>query len=254
MSALRKIFHRKKKPPLACTEIPLEELDNHVHTSACFIDIQPLTVVELYQSQGCKACIKNVPKIHQAIANPNIAFLTYNVTYFDRAEWQDTLAKKAWDARQRAYVTRWGRSSIFTPQVVVDGVVDGTGQNVDETVGLVGRAREIRKERGWNILLDANDTEVRIDSDRSESVPHDILILFYEPRMQTVKIGKGSVNKGKKLGHLDVVQRIEKVGVWGGGDLTLPLPAVPEASEKGWAAVAVVQEPGGGAIMAAHQL
>ncbi|KAL4930498.1 uncharacterized protein BDV17DRAFT_258821 [Aspergillus undulatus] len=127
MSALRKIFRRKTKPPLACTEIPLDELDNHVHTDTCFLDVQPLTVLEVFQSQGCKACVKKVPKIHEAAANPNIALLTFNVTYFDRAEWSDTLGSKAWDGRQHGYVVRWGRKSVFTTQVIADRVADGTG-------------------------------------------------------------------------------------------------------------------------------
>ncbi|KAL4779247.1 thioredoxin-like protein [Aspergillus varians] len=253
MSALHRIFRRKNKVPLACSEIPLEELDNHVHTEACFLDFHALTVVELYQSQGCKVCVKNVPKIHDAMINPNIAFLTYNVTYFDRPEWQDTFATKQWDSRQRAYVVKWGRTSIFTPQIVVDGVVDGNGQSVNESMGLVDKARQLRRERDWNILLDANETELRIDSDRSESPPYDILVCFYESNPQTVKIGKGA-NKGKKLKHLNVVQMVSKAGEWNGGNLTIPLPVIPEASNRGWAALAIVQEPSGGPIVAAHNL
>ncbi|KAK2764480.1 hypothetical protein FQN54_009175 [Arachnomyces sp. PD_36] len=253
MSVLRKIFRRKNKVPLACSELPLEELDNHVHTEACFIDVQPLTVVELYQSQGCKICVKNVPKIHEAVVNPNIAFLTFNVTYFNRSEWQDTFATKQWDARQRAYVVKWERKSIFTPQIVVDGVTDGTGQSANEALELVDKARQTRREMGWHILLDANETEIRIDSDRSESTPYDILLCFYEPSTQTVKIGKGA-NKGKKLKHLNLVRMISKVGEWNGGNLTLPLPSIPEASGRGWATLAIVQAPSGGPIVAAHNL
>ncbi|KAL3480061.1 thioredoxin-like protein [Aspergillus californicus] len=254
MSVLRKIFHRKNKVPLACTEIPLEELDSHVHTDACFLDVQPLTVVELYQSQGCKACIANVPKIHEATFNShNIAFLTFNVTYFDRAEWQDTFAMKTWDSRQRGYVAKWGRNSIFTPQVIVDGLVDGTGQTVNESMALVDKARQLRRERGWNILLDANDTEVRIDSDRAESLPYDVLVCVYDGTVQTVKIGKGA-NKGKKLAHRNTVKSVSKIGVWEGGNLTLPLPAMPEVGSKGLSALAIVQEPSGGPIVAAHSL
>ncbi|KAL5341763.1 thioredoxin-like protein [Aspergillus crustosus] len=255
MSLLRKIFHRKKKPPLACTELPLDELDSHIHTNACFLDIQPLTVLELYQSQGCASCPKNVPEIHKAVSSlsPNIALLTFNVTYFDRTDWTDTFAQKSWDSRQRGYVGRWNRKSLFTPQVVVDGVVDGPGQTVGDSLGLVEQAREIRRTRGWNILLDANDTDVRIDSDRAESVPHDIVLVVYDPTVQTVKVGKG-VNKGKKIPHRNLVKSVQKIGSWEGGNLTLPLPDLGEARRNSWALVAFVQEPSGGPIVAAHAL
>ncbi|KAL2872142.1 thioredoxin-like protein [Aspergillus lucknowensis] len=254
-NAVRKVFRRKNKVPLACSEILLDDLD-HVHTSACFLDVQPLVVAELFQSQGCKFSVKNVPKIHEAVQHDtNIAFVTFDVTYFDRTEWQDTFASKQWDSRQRAYVTKWGRNSVFTPQIVFDGVTDGTGEYANDVRALVDQARHIRSEKGWNILLDANDTELRIDTDRSESVAHEILLIYYEPKTQTVRIGKG-VNRWKKLKHINVVKTVSKVGVWEGGDLTLPLPlpALTEAREQGLSALAVVQEPSGGPIVAAHAL
>jgi hypothetical protein len=231
----------------------LEDAD-HVHTEACFLDVQPLLVVELFQSQGCKFCVKNVPKIHDAVQhNTNIALLTFNVTYFDRTEWQDTLAAKQWDSRQRAYVTRWARTSVYTPQVVFDGLVDGTGASVSEMLELADKARQSKSQRGFNIILDANDTELRIDSDRAEMPTHDILLCYYEPKLQTVKIGKG-VNKGKKLKHLNVVRMVTKVGEWQGGNLTLPFTLSPEAYDRGLSALGIVQEPSGGPIVAAHQL
>jgi hypothetical protein len=250
---INKIFRRKNKVPLACSEILLEDLD-HVHTDACFLDVQPLVVAELFQSQGCKVCIKNVPEIHQAVQNnAHIAFLTFDVTYFDRSEWQDTFATKAWDARQRAYVTRWGRNSVFTPQVVFDGVVDGTGESVGALMGLVEQAREAKKARGWNMVLDANDTELRIDSDRYESAPHDILLVSFNPKVQAVRIGKG-VNKWKKLKHLNVVDSVSKAGQWQGGNLQLLLPDLSDVRARGLSTLAIVQEPSGGPIVAAHIL
>lgn len=55
---------------------------SHVHTDACFVDIQPLSIVEFYQSQGCAACTPTIPLVHQAaMQNPNVLLLTYNVTY-----------------------------------------------------------------------------------------------------------------------------------------------------------------------------
>lgn len=49
--------------------------------------------------------------------NPNLLLLTYNVTYFDHNGWTDTFGNRLWDNRQKAYVKKWGRNSIFTPQV-----------------------------------------------------------------------------------------------------------------------------------------
>ncbi|EEA26766.1 hypothetical protein TMatcc_004944 [Talaromyces marneffei ATCC 18224] len=251
-AVIKRIFRRKNKAPLACSILMLDDAD-HVHTNACFLDVQPLAVVELFQSQGCKSCVVNVPKIHEAVQNPNVILLTYNVTHFDRAEWQDTFASKQWDSRQRAYVTKWGRNSIFTPQVIVDGTTDGTGETVDQVMDLVQRARQMRSQQNWNILLDSNDTELRIDTDLFETKPHDIILCYYEPKPQVVKIGKG-VNKGKKLTHQNVVRMVSKIGEWRGGNLTITLPSLVEARDRGYSILGIVQEPSGGRILAAHSL
>ncbi|KAL2817857.1 thioredoxin-like protein [Aspergillus granulosus] len=252
-SIINRIFRRKNKVPLACSEILLEDLD-HVHTEACFIDVQPLIVAELFQSQGCPVCVKNVPYIHQAVQNNhNIAFLTFNVTYFDRPEWQDTFASKTWDARQRAYVTRWQRNSVFTPQVVFDGVVDGTGESANAFTALLDQTRELKTRKEFNMVLDTNDTELRIDTDRAESIPHDILLVYFDPKAQAVRIWKGA-NKWKKLNHLNVVNTVSKIGEWNGGNLQMLLPDLSEARSRGQSVLAIVQEPKGGPIVAAHIL
>lgn len=82
MAALFKtLFFRKKKAPMVCA-MDLAHDPNHVHTDACFTEIQPLAIVEFYQSQGCVACPPAVPMVHSAaMMNPNVLLLTYNITY-----------------------------------------------------------------------------------------------------------------------------------------------------------------------------
>lgn len=116
MSAIRKFFQRKKNVPLACS-VSIENEPEHVHTSACFLDIQPLSIVELFQSQGCAAWPPAIPGIQAAAMGPNLLLLTYDVTYFDHTGWTDTFGSRAWDNRQKSYVKKWGRNNVFTPQV-----------------------------------------------------------------------------------------------------------------------------------------
>ncbi|KAI5923604.1 thioredoxin-like protein [Camillea tinctor] len=250
-SAIKRLFtfKRKKAPPLAC-HLTLDEDENHVHTAACFLEVQPLAVAEFFQSQGCASCPPAVPGILDATNHPNLHLLTYNVTYFDHLGHRDPYASPRWDQRQKAYVRRWGRNSLYTPMVVVGGVADGGsgGGSRDEIDGVVGRAREALRQVGedWHIYVDVNESGVRIDSDRLEAEAHDVLAVVYEDRSEMVKIPKGP-NKGKKVMHKNVVKDIVKIGEWAGGNVVLaPLPQMA----PGTAAVVLVQAPMGGPVVA----
>ena len=81
MSFFRTLFFRKKHAPLVYT-LDLHDDPNHVHGEACYVDIQPLSVVEFFVSQGCDASPPALPLIQKATAaNPNVILLTYNVGY-----------------------------------------------------------------------------------------------------------------------------------------------------------------------------
>ncbi|KAF5696570.1 hypothetical protein FGLOB1_13427 [Fusarium globosum] len=253
---LRKLFRRKKQPPLVCSislddqGYPMGEDPDHKHTAACFIDFEPLAVVELFQSQSCQACPPAISGILQGANHPNLLLLTYNVTLFDHMGWKDTFAKSAWDQRQRAYAMKQQHKTLCTPQVIVNGVADGSGAGGKESIQeIVQRARAVQIDRPWHIYLDANDTEVRIDSDAEMAEEHDIIIILFRSGDEKVKIGKGP-NKGVKLDHRNVVTDMLKIGKWTGGDVTLRLPASKDSMKPGENAVVLVQEGSGGPIVA----
>ncbi|KAI1496938.1 thioredoxin-like protein [Biscogniauxia marginata] len=212
-SAIKKIlgFKRKKAPPLAC-HLTLDQDENHVHTAACFLEVEPLAFAELFQSQGCASC-----------------------------------------PPAKDYVRRWGRNSLYTPMVVVSGVADrgSAGGTRAEIEGVATRAREAMRRiiADRHMYLDANDTDVRIDSDWLEAEKHDVFVIVYEDRSETFKIPRGP-NKGKKVVHKNVVKDLLKIGEWVGSNAIMPLPVSPAQMAPGIAAVIIVQAPMGGPIAA----
>ncbi len=257
---LRKLFRRKNQPPLVCAVSlddhghPIGDDPAHKHTTSCFVDFEPLALVELFQSQGCQSCPAAVPGILTAAQGPNLLLLTFSVSLFDHTGWKDTFSSSTADQRHRAYAMRWQRKTLFTPQIVVDGVADGSGAGgAGDVAEVVRLARAAAAARPWHIYLDANDAEVRIDSDVGVEMMvarHDIIVIVYRAGDEKVKIGKGP-NKGKKLDHRNRVTNVMKIGEWMGGDLTVALPASRDSMKHGENAVVVVQEGGaGGAIVA----
>lgn len=176
--------------------------------------------------------------------------LTYDVTYWDNADWKDTFGRSTWDARQRAYVTRWGRTGIFTPHVVVDGVADGVGARQGEVSDIIAKARDMGNQMAWTISIDRFGEELFIKSDRSEAETHDIVVVSYDGRGQVVKVGKGT-NKGKKMPYRNLVTDMQKIGEWQGGQTKVELP---QFGQDGNERVVLVQGQQGGPIVCALKL
>lgn len=247
LKSFGKIFRRKNRQ-LACT-MHLSD-PNHVHGDACFVEVLPLSVVELYQSQGCKSCPPAIAPIHKAVADPNLLLLTYDVTYWDNPDWKDTFGNSAWDARQRAYIMKWGRTGIFTPQVIVDGVADGVGARNGEVEDIISKARNAMGGQAYSVSIDRLDSSLVIKSDLSEAPTNNIWLVAYDPTSSSVKITKGA-NKGKKFPYRNIVISCFKLGEWRGGEVTVPLPSLDgDGLEK----VVLVQGENGGPIVSALKL
>jgi hypothetical protein len=112
----------------------------------------------------------------------------------DHLGWKDTYGSARWDERLKSYVRRWGRNSLYTPMVVVNGVADGGsgGASKAEIEDVVQRARAMAHQMDWHIYLDANDTHVKIDSDKLEIHRHDVVIIVFEDKSEVIKIVSGN--------------------------------------------------------------
>ena len=77
----------------------------------------PLTVLELFQSQGCSSCPTANDNVLKLAHDPNVLVMTYDVTYWDHLGWRDTFGNSVFDRRQWAYARTLGNKNVFTPQV-----------------------------------------------------------------------------------------------------------------------------------------
>jgi hypothetical protein len=249
MDALRNFLSHKTASPL--TGFASGESNNRHALTAMGRDDEPLTIIELFQSQGCSSCPPTETNLHTLLPqNPNLLLLTYDVTYWDHLGWTDTFGNKLWDHRQRAYSSKWGRRSVFTPQVVVDGVADGVGNGKNEVLEIVARAKRERLDLGMRVEIFVEGRELMIGGDAGEAGMYDVLLVAFDPREQSVEIKRGE-NRGRTLAHWNLVKEIRKIGEWRGGNARVSLP---ESLEDGLERVVILQAGVGGAISAAHKV
>ena len=86
-------------------------------------------MVELFTSQGCSSCPPADALLAQLGKKPGLVTLSYSVDYWNYLGWRDTLSSAANSERQREYARMRGDGRVYTPQVVVDGILHANGSN-----------------------------------------------------------------------------------------------------------------------------
>ncbi|KAF2100832.1 DUF1223-domain-containing protein [Rhizodiscina lignyota] len=180
----------------------------------------PITVVELFQSQGCNSCPPANDNLISLASSSQVQtdylLLTYHVTYWDYLGWTDTFGSSAFDARQRDYVRRMSLRSAFTPQVIVNGRASGVGSRKSDLERLLGdgSAGSQLPVSVSVVTGDGEDTIVTVNASglSSDAEPLEVVVAWFDPERQDVQITRGE-NKGETLPHLNVVKSVERVGL-----------------------------------------
>jgi hypothetical protein len=200
------------------------------------------TVIELFQSQGCSSCPPANSNLMAVAGRPDILALSFGVTYWDQLGWKDTFAQPAFTARQWDYAHGLGHPNVFTPQVVVNGRRDGVGANPGEFRALVAAG-----DRGTSgPSLSIGHGKVMVGAGRAPSGGADVWLVRFDPRVEEVPVKRGE-NAGRTLPHRNVVHALVRLGRWTGAAETLTAPP----SDPALATAVLVQQPSGGAILAA---
>src|SRR5215471_13950847 len=110
-----------------------------VHPSA---KADPRAVIELFTSQGCSSCPAADRLLSELQADPSLIPLSLPIDYWDYLGWKDTLAIPNHTMRQRAYSQARGDREIYTPQAVVNGVVQAIGSDRDGIENAVAQSRQ----------------------------------------------------------------------------------------------------------------
>lgn len=204
-----------------------------------------LTVVELFQSQGCSSCPPANVNVMAVMDRPGVLALTYQVTYWDNLGWKDTFAKPAFTARQRDYARGLAIGNVYTPQVVVNGRADLVG--VDRGALDTAIRRNLRPPYEPPITVSATAVTVGAGAARGAA---DVWLVRYDPRIQQVPIRRGE-NGGRTLPHRNVVRDVVRLGSWSGAERRFNVPATTDPALRG---AILVQRADGGAIVAAERL
>lgn len=204
---------------------------------------QPLTVVELFTSQGCSSCPPANANLAKLAGRPDILALSFGVTYWDSLGWKDTFASKAYTDRQWDYARGLRHANVATPQVVINGRADVVGNSLAE---VEKTARSTPGPAGPGLTLTADS--LAIAAGPKPAKPAQVWLVRYDPDTVQVPIKRGE-NTGKTLPHRNVVRELTKLGAFDGRAMTLRLPPARQPNLK--TAILVQSGPGGPILAAA---
>jgi hypothetical protein len=200
------------------------------------------TVIELFQSQGCSSCPPAEANVGAISDRQDVLALAFEVDYWDRLGWKDTFSRPAWTTRQYAYARAMGRDGVYTPQVVVNGKVEGDGLEPGALAGLMSRGD--RGAGGPSVSF--SEGKVTVGAGAAPAGGADVWLARYIPHAVEVTIPRGE-NAGHTLPYKDVVREMVLLGKWRGQAASFPAPG----GDASLAEAAIVQESGAGPILAA---
>ena len=212
-------------------------------------------VVELFTSQGCSSCPPADALLGELAEKPGIVALSYSVDYWDYLGWRDTLASPANSERQRNYARARGDGRVYTPQVVVDGILHANGANEAEIeMAMRNAAKRLQKDEvpvsmhadGDTLIVDVGAAPEASDK-RAATV-----WLAIAKEVQKVEVARGE-NRGRGLSYHHAVRELSPIGMWHGEAMTLRLPLKDLKTMGGDCLFALVQVEDYGPILGAAE-
>ncbi|KAH6699102.1 hypothetical protein BKA61DRAFT_445623, partial [Leptodontidium sp. MPI-SDFR-AT-0119] len=207
----------------------------------------PVTVLELFQSQGCNSCPPANDFLISNFSNDlTTLLLTYEVTYWDNLGWADTFGNRRWDERQRDYAAVLRQRSVYTPQVIADGGARplASWRDLPQVLGQRGVA-----ELNVNIMTQGDGRVVEVGSWKGENRSWNaaqVVAVWYEEQPVDVVILRGE-NRGLTLPHRNVVRHLDVLGDYPGGKEVFEVPD----DRMGMRLCVIVQAGRGGKILGA---
>jgi hypothetical protein len=211
-------------------------------------------VVELFTSEGCSSCPSAdavVAKIEKESAGKPVYILAYHVDYWNRLGWKDVFSSADYSRRQNIYANWLNLSSVYTPQVIVNGRKEFVGSQEGTLRNAITAG--IGKAGKTELTLDglkANNSQASIKYRAGGAGANTSLVLsLVEKNASTVV--KAGENGGRTLSHVQIVTKIQSIPLNGNknGEANIELPK--NFTAQNYEVIAFVQNTQNGGIQAA---
>lgn len=205
-------------------------------------------VVELFTSQGCSSCPDADKLLTELSQRDDVIALALHVDYWDYLGWADEFASKFFSNRQRGYASAAHKSTLYTPQMVVQGSGRAVGSKRSDVKSLIRHYSNRAEPVELDVRRSGNVLTVNARAIAGGVGPMDIQLVRYLPE-RIIEI-KGGENAGRRIVYSNIVTVWKPLGTWNGtGEVSAR--SVVSGVEP---IVVLVQSRGFGPIIAARKL
>jgi hypothetical protein len=173
-------------------------------------------VIELFTSQGCSSCPPADKLLGELAKDPTLVTMSLPVDYWDYLGWKDTLALHDHSKRQRAYAEARGDREVYTPQVVVNGMVHALGSDKEAIEKAIAETDRTGSPLTLPVTMAVVNGNVTVNVAAAKNAQGSAEVwLCPISRKLPVTIERGE-NSGHTLTYFNVVRRWVKLGDWNG--------------------------------------
>jgi hypothetical protein len=171
-------------------------------------------VVELFTSEGCSSCPpadEVVIKLAKVFPK-NVYFLGYHVDYWNYIGWKDEFSNADFTKRQNRYAEVLGLSSIYTPQVVVNGQKEFVGSRESQLRTTI--EEEMKGPVSSVIELTAKTAGAgNITASYKITNSGKLLLNIALVQLKATSNVKRGENSGHQLNHINVVRDLKTISI-----------------------------------------
>jgi hypothetical protein len=204
---------------------------------------EPRAVIELFTSQGCSSCPAADKLLGELSNDSSLITMSLPVDYWDYLGWKDTLALHGHSVRERAYANARGDREVYTPQVVVNGVMPVVGSDKVAIEKAIAQTHEKASPLVLPVTLNVADGKITATVPAATDGHREAEVwLCPITHKVSVAIERGE-NSGHTLTYYNVVRDWVKLGDWDGTAKKFSIP-VSEVSTDGVNSLAVLVQSG----------
>ena len=179
---------------------------------------KPLTVVELFTSQGCSSCPPADAFLGELTKRGDLLALSVHVDYWDYIGWKDPFASASNTQRQRDYARTFHMGYVYTPQMVIQGAYQVTGSDRAKVLAGIEKAAK-GKRVPVTFGRDQGKIHVALPGAHTTDEAAVWLALFDGQHETAIRRGE---NGGRTLRYYNVVRKMVRIGTWTGQEMKIP--------------------------------